>query len=151
MNLGDMKLYQEFEERERAREMREAARMWELRKRKQKDFEDIYGITPQKILSMTTDDLLLMPFNRAQEKLEKAIKVVNKLSDDIAVKNGDVDICRCIPFGKHQGRTVWEIINTEPNYALWMHDKTDFKLTDYEVKIAQYVRANDPISQLLVD
>lgn len=32
-----------------------------------------------------------------------------------------------------------------------MHDKTDFKLTDYEVKIAQYVRANDPISQLLVD
>lgn len=151
MDLGSMKLYQEFEERERAREMREAARMWELRKRKQKDFEDVYGIAPQQILSLTTDDLLLMPFNRAQEKLEKAIKVVNKLSDDIAVKNGDVDICRCIPFGKHQGRTVWEIINTEPNYALWMHDKTDFKLTDYEVKIAQYVRNNDPISQLLVE
>lgn len=151
MNLSDMKLYQEFEERERAREMREAARMWELRKRKQKDFEDVYGIAPQQILSLTTDSLLLMPFNRAQEKLEKAMKVVNKLSDDIAVKNGDVDICRCIPFGKHQGRTVWEIINTEPNYALWMHDKTDFKLTDYEVKIAQYVRGNDPISQLLVD
>lgn len=151
MDLGSMKLYQEFEERERAREMREVARMWELRKRKQKDFEDVYGIAPQQILSLTTDSLLLMPFNRAQEKLENAIKVVNKLSDDIAVKNGDVDICRCIPFGKHQGRTVWEIINTEPNYALWMHDKTDFKLTDYEVKIAQYVRVNDPISQLLVD
>lgn len=151
MDLGSMKLYQEFEERERAREMREVARMQEMRKRKQKDFEDVYGIAPQQILSLTTDNLLMMPFNRAQEKLEKAIKVVNKLSDDIAVKNGDVDICRCIPFGKHQGRTVWEIINTEPNYALWMHDKTDFKLTDYEVKIAQYVRNNDPISQLLVD
>lgn len=87
MNLSDMKLYQEFEERERAREMREAARMWELRKRKQKDFEDVYGIAPQQILSLTTDNLLMMPFNRAQEKLEKAIKVVNKLSDDIAVKN----------------------------------------------------------------
>lgn len=151
MNLSDMKLYQEFEERERAREMREVARMQEMRKRKQKDFEDVYGIAPQQILSLTTDNLLMMPFNRAQEKLEKAIKVVNKLLDDITVKNGDVDICRCIPFGKHQGRTVWEIINTEPNYALWMHDKTDFKLTDYEVKIAQYVRNNDPISQLLVE
>lgn len=151
MDLGSMKLYQEFEERERAREMREVARMLEMRKRKQKDFEDVYGIAPQQIVSLTTDNLLMMPFNRAQEKLEKAIKVVNKLLDDITVKNGDVDICRCIPFGKHQGRTVWEIINTEPNYALWMHDKTDFKLTDYEVKIAQYVRNNDPISQLLVE
>lgn len=151
MNLGDMKLYQEFEERERARWAREAERRLETHRRRQKDFEDIYGIAPQKIVCLTTDNLLLMPFNRAQEMLEKAMMVINKLSDEIKTKNEGVDICRCIPFGKHQGRTVWEIINTEPHYAMWLHDKTDFKLTDYEVKIAQYVRNTDPLKENLVD
>lgn len=151
MNLSDMKLYQEFEEKERARWAREAERRLESHRRRQKDFEEIYGFAPQNIVSLTTDNLLKMPFNRVKQIFENATKLISKISVDFLDKNGGVDICRCIPFGKHVGRTVWEIINTEPNYALWLHDKTDFKLTDYEVKIAQYVRNNDPLSERLID
>lgn len=151
MNRGDMKLYQDWEEKERAREQREAAHRLKIRKEKQKDFEDNYGIAPQKIVYLTTDNLLQMPFLRVKEILEKAIKKIDKFSEETINKNNGIDICRCIPFGKHQGRTIWEIINTEPNYALWLHDKTDFKLTDYEVQIAQYVKNNEPLSQFLVD
>ena len=151
MNLSDMKLYQEFEEKERARWAREAERRLESHRRRQKDFEEIYGFAPQNIVSLTTDNLLTMPFDRVKQIFENATKLISKISVDFLDKNGGVDICRCIPFGKHVGRTVWEIINTEPNYALWLHDKTDFKLTDYEVKIAQYVRNNDPLSERLVD
>lgn len=151
MNLSDMKLYQEFEEKERARWAREAERRLETHRRRQKDFEEIYGFAPQNIVSLTTDNLLTMPFDRVKQIFENATKLISKISVDFLDKNGGVDICRCIPFGKHVGRTVWEIINTEPNYALWLHDKTDFKLTDYEVKIAQYVRNNDPLSERLID
>lgn len=151
MNLSDMKLYQEFEEKERARWAREAERRLETHRRRQKDFEEIYGFAPQNIVSLTTDNLLKMPFDRVKQIFENATKLISKISVDFLNKNGGVDICRCIPFGKHVGKTVWEIINTEPNYALWLHDKTDFKLTDYEVKIAQYVRNNDPLSERLVD
>lgn len=151
MNLSDMKLYQEFEEKERARWAREAERRLETHRRRQKDFEEIYGFAPQNIVSLTTDNLLKMPFDRVKQIFENATKLISKISVDFLDKNGGVDICRCIPFGKHVGKTVWEIINTEPNYALWLHDKTDFKLTDYEVKIAQYVRNNDPLSERLID
>ena len=151
MNLSDMKLYQEFEEKERARWAREAERRLETHRRRQKDFEEIYGFAPQNIVSLTTDNLLTMPFDRVKQIFENATQLISKISVDFLDKNGGVDICRCIPFGKHVGRTVWEIINTEPNYALWLHDKTDFKLTDYEVKIAQYVRNNDPLSERLID
>lgn len=151
MNLSDMKLYQEFEEKERARWAREAERRLETHRRRQKDFEEIYGFAPQNIVSLTTDNLLKMPFDRVKQIFENATKLISKISVDFLNKNGGVDICRCIPFGKHVGKTVWEIINTEPNYALWLHDKTDFKLTDYEVKIAQYVRNNDPLSERLID
>ena len=90
MNLGDMKLYQEFEERERARWAREAERRLETHRRRQKDFEDIYGITPQKIVCLTTDNLLRMPFNRTQEMLEKAMMAINKLSDEFKFHLGNI-------------------------------------------------------------
>lgn len=151
MNLGDMKLYQDWEDMQRAKAMREQEMRLARRRVKQKDFEEIYGFAPQNIVSLTTDNLLKMPFDRVKQIFENATKLISKISVDFLDKNGGVDICRCIPFGKHVGRTVWEIINTKPNYALWMHDKTDFKLTDYEVKIAQYVRNNDPLSERLID
>lgn len=151
MNRSEMKSYQDWEEMERARARRETERRMEARKIRQEQFKENYGIEPQIIVNLTTDDLLKMPFEKTKEILEKAIQTINQLSEDVTNRNEGVDICRCIPFGKHIGRTVWEIINTEPSYALWMHDNTDFKLTDYEIKLSQYVRVNNPLKEMLVD
>lgn len=46
---------------------------------------------------------------------------------------------RIIPFGTYQGKTVQEIINTNPDYILWLSEnRTDFNLTEEEITNAYY-------------
>jgi len=35
-----------------------------------------------------------------------------------------------MPFGKHKGLPLWEIIKDDPDYANWLLSETDVEFTD---------------------
>jgi len=34
------------------------------------------------------------------------------------------DIWQILPFGRHKGKTIREMLNLDPNYLLWLHKNT---------------------------
>lgn len=139
MNLGDLKLYQDFEERKRIRAAKEAQIREKLFEEEQEKYKEIFGVLPQNVINITTNNLLANSPLKIFEILEKSKTFITDFYNQLNDKNDGIDIFRQIPFGKYNGSSVWEVINTDPSYVFWLNKNTEFKLTEHEMEIVRYV------------
>lgn len=59
---------------------------------------------------------------------------------------------RIIPSGQYKGKTVQEVINTNPEYILWMSEHNqDYNLTEEEINSAYFACHVETKPQVMTD
>lgn len=144
MNYSELKSYQEAEERERerARKLYEEQKRIkeETEKRESELFFNKYGVTPAFLdnYKLTIDKILCTDEKTMLTMVDTLKSTLVCFYNQLSKRNGGVDINRLVTIGKHKGRSVWYLINMQPEYAIWLHNNTHFKLTEFEFDIAKY-------------
>lgn len=144
MNYSELKSYQEAEERERERERKLYEEYKRIKEEKEKRENDLfftkYGVTPTFLdnYKLTIDKILCTDEKTMLTMVDTLKSTLVCFYNQLSKRNGGVDINRLVTIGKHRGRSVWYLVNMQPEYAIWLHKNTNFKLTEFEVDIAKY-------------